>query len=814
MAAGPPRAAAPSAPLDGELAFQCAVTLRGQGDSLRADALCSAVLQAEPAHYRAYHLRGLIALERGDTDLGIELIERSLAINPDQALAYSNIGNALLSAGQAERALGNFDQALRLQADLVIAHYNRGTALKALGRFEAALSSYGTVLALDSVHVKALNNRGLVLLELGRVTAAVSDFERASGLDPRFAAAQENLAAALLELHRPGEALAISQSLLKMAPEDPRAHCRQGNALLALDRLDEAVASFSNALRLDPGCADALINRAAALQRQLRLEEALVDSERALQLRPASILALNNAANVLLGLNRAAHALAHYERALALAPRDSDALHGQAAALLKLERFDEAAHAFAELLRIHPDHLSALGNLFHLRMEQCDWTDYAMLSSRVLEAMRGTGKFVNPLSLLMCDAPDVNLACARAFVAASYPECSLDRSAPPAARCDSSRIRVAYVSADFCDHPVAHLLVGALEHHDRDRFEVIGLSLRPGRGGPFEQRVHEAFDRCVDVSARSDRQVAELMRDWGVDVAVDLMGFTEGLRLGVFAHRAAPVQVGYLGYAGTVGAPYMDYLLADGRVIPQGHERWYSEQVVRLPYCYLPTDDRREIAAPPTRAHAGLPQQGFVFCAFTKPHKINPRMFQIWMRLLQRAEGSVLWLRDMGVAARANLALQAEALGVDRDRLIFAPRLASMAEHLGRQALADLYLDTWPYNAHSTTCDALWAGVPVLTCAGVGFASRVAASALEAVGLPELIAQSLEEYERCATDLARQPEQLQALRLRLARQRQRSPLFDTARHTRFLEAAYARMHELAQRHEAPAAFAISSAISP
>jgi protein O-GlcNAc transferase len=287
---------------------------------------------------------------------------------------------------------------------------------------------------------------------------------------------------------------------------------------------------------------------------------------------------------------------------------------------------------------------------------------------------------------------------------------------------------------------------------------------------------------------------------------VDLMGFTQGMRLGLFAQRVAAVQVNYLGYAGTLGAPYMDYVLADGVVIPAADEGFYSEQVARLPHCYLPNDDQRAIGAVPTREQAGLPPRGMVFCAFTNAYKLNPPMFDIWMRLLQAVPESVLWLRGMGEEARGNLQREAQHRGVSGDRLVYAPHVASMADHLGRQSLADLYLDTLPYNAHSTSCDALWSGVPVLTCVGRSFAGRVAASALTAVGLPELITHSLEEYEHKALQLAQQPQLLQQLRERLARHRTTHPLFDTPRFTRHLESAFLTMHQRALQGEAPRSF--------
>jgi protein O-GlcNAc transferase len=797
-------------------AFQQAMVLHQQGRPFQADALCAEVLRADPRHYGAWHLRGLLALESGNTDVGVEWIEHSLKIHSNQAAAHSNIGNALLSKGQPQQALASFDRALRLKSDYVVALYNRGNALRELRRFDTALDSYERVLRLQTDHVPALNNSGLALIELGRLGDALAAFDRAAELDPRFADAHRNRGAALLKLARVQEALECYGRLLQWAPKNADAWCGQGNALLALKRLNDALASYSKAIELDPPHVDALINRGHVLQSLQRPAASLSDYEQALRLAPDSLLALNNSGNALLEMGRAEAALTRYDRALELSPEAPDTLYNRGAALRELKRYEESAQSFADLLRIAPGHDYALGNLFHLRMDYCSWSEYESLARQLQEALAKNRKVINPLSLLLSDSPELQLACARVFVADKYMEDpSLGPCAPhvsPEPREEEGRgrrIRVAYVSADFCEHPVSHLLVGALERHDRERFEVIGVSLRTGEGGAFEQRVRGTFEHFIEVTERSDREVAELLRGLEVDIAVDLMGFTQSMRLGIFAHRCAPLQVNYLGYAGTLGAPYIDYLLADEVVIPAGEERWFSERVVKLPHCYLPNDDRREIGACPTRAQAGLPETGVVFCAFTSAYKINPRVFEIWMRLLREVPGSVLWLRGMAAAARGNLQREAQLRRLEPERLVFAPHVADMAEHLARQGLADLYLDTLPYNAHSTACDALWSGVPVLTCAGRSFAGRVAASALTAVGLPELITHSLEEYERKALDLAQNPEQLRALRAQLSQQRTSSPLFDTARFCRHLEDAYRTMHQRATRGEVPASFAVT-----
>jgi protein O-GlcNAc transferase len=800
-----------SSRVDAATAFQQAIALHRQGQGVQADALCAEALRVDPRHAGAWHLRGLIALTEGNADQGIEWIERSLSIDPDQPAAHLNLGNYLLSQNKSELALASLERALRLRADYPLALYNRGNALRDLGRYDAALASYDQALRIRSDDWRAVNNRGLVLLELKRPDDARAAFERALQLEPGALEVHMNLGATLLKLARPQqeEALECYERACRMTPQDPDAWCGRGNALLALKRPDEGTASYTHALQLKPDMIEALINRSGALQALHRPADALRDCELALRLAPHSVPALNHFGNALLALGRADEALARYDEALRLKPTAADTLMNRSTALRVLRRYRESAQCCAELLRIAPEQDYALGYLFQFRMDSCDWANVESLTKQLTGAVADRKKVVNPMTLLLIDSAPLQRVSAELFAADQWPENpSLGPCPGPTIRA-AAKTRVAYVSADFGDHPVSHLLVGVLERHDRARFEVIGVSLAPAKMEPLGQRVRAAFDRFIVVTDRTDREVAMLLRELQVDIAVDLMGFTERQRLGIFAHRGAPVQAEFLGYAGTVGAAYMDYLLADAVVIPEGQEQHFIEHVVRLPHCYLPNDDRREIAAAPSRTEAGLPEEGFVFCAFTNACKINPPVFATWMRLLRELPGSILWLRDMGPEARENLQREAERHAVDRHRLVFAPWAAGMAEHLARLSCADLYLDTMPYNAHSTACDMLWSGVPVITCAGQCFASRVASSVLTAAGLPELITRTLEEYECKAAELARHPAKLQAIRARLAAHGMRVPLFDTGRFTRYLETAYETMQERAVRGEAPTGFTVS-----
>jgi predicted O-linked N-acetylglucosamine transferase (SPINDLY family) len=376
-------------------------------------------------------------------------------------------------------------------------------------------------------------------------------------------------------------------------------------------------------------------------------------------------------------------------------------------------------------------------------------------------------------------------------------------------RYSHDRIRVAYLSTDFGEHAVATQIAGVLERHDRTRFETIAISYGRNDRSATRARLERAFERFIDVESRSDREVASEIRALETDIVVDLTGLTARSRPGILALRPAGLQVQYLGYAGSLGAEYVDYVIADDVVIPEHHRSHYAEKVATLPDTYMPTDSERAIGTRPSRAQAGLPETGFVFCAFNNSYKVSPELFDIWMRLLKAVEGSVLWLPDMNDTTRRNLIQEAEARGVAGLRLVFASYAASGAEHLARLGLADLFLDTRPYNAHSSASDALWAGIPVLTLPGDTFASRVGASLLSACGLAELIADSAQSYEAIALHLASDKAEYAALKAKLERNRTSSVLFDTARFTRHLEAAYATMYEHHQRGGEPRPFRVS-----
>lgn len=593
--------------------------------------------------------------------------------------------------------------------------------------------------------------------------------------------------AAELQLGRPAEALACFDRVLALAAQAPPGlHTNRGAALRELGRLGEALECLDRALAQQPGDAKARSNRAATLLDLERPAQALADVERALALDAHDAAAHHNHGNALLALGRAADAVAAYERALALAPGGAATQLNRGLACSMLGRDDAALAGFARARALAPDTPWLFGHWLHAKLKCCDWDGLDAAFAELARGIDAGAPLATPFVALHAPLdPARQLACARRYARAQR----LPAVDAPAPRAAHGRIRIGYFSPDFRDHPSALLAAGVFERHARERFEIVAFALGPAVHDAMNERLRRAFDRFVELPAQPDSEVVALARRIGIDIAVDLGGYTRHARPGVFAARVAPLQIGWLGYPGTLGAPWLDYLVADRTLVPDAQSAFVDEHLIRLPHAYQPNDPLFELAPVPARGELGLPGDGFVFAAFQQAARLTPEVFGLWMRLLKRLPGSVLWLLDPGPVAARHLCAEAEARGVAAARLVFAPRLAWKA-HLARLAAADLCLDTWPFGAHTTASDALRAGVPLLACAGTGFASRVAASLLGVLGVPELVAASPAEFERRAIELATSPSLLAALRARLAARRESSPLFDTARFTRALEAAY------------------------
>jgi predicted O-linked N-acetylglucosamine transferase (SPINDLY family) len=692
---------------------------------------------------------------------------------PRNVQALYELGLIFFATRQFAEAERLLTIAVRVSPDSAELAYARGCALQHLERHEDALAAFARALAIAPDFVQARNNRGVTLLDLDRPADALACFDQVLKRNPELALVHKNRATALSRLGRAVEALEAAECALAIQPDFPDAMFNRGSALAALGRHVQALSCFDQVLAAAPQHVDALAFRGIELELQNRPGEALEGYDAGLRIRPGDVNLLFNRSSALSALGRHAEVIADCDR----------------------------------ILTIDPHFKYAEGNRLFAKMQCCDWSNLGEEISTAMEHQRSGYRVLQPLqavTLLTCESDLLDAS--RIWVTNECPPLPDPLWAGAPYRHD--RIRIAYVSADFGFHPVMVLAVGAFEQHDRSRFEITAISAGQDDGSAIRHRLNGAFDRFLDVSGQSAREIAGIIRDHEIDIVVDLMGFTQNAPTSVFAHRPAGIQVNFLGFPGTTAAPYIDYTIADRIVIGEERQAYFSESIAWLPHCCLPNDNRREIGERPERAAAGLPESGLVFANFGKSHKLTPDMFAIWMRLLAKTPESVLWLASFNGGAQENLRREAERHGVDAGRILFAPFLDSPEDHLARLSLADLFLDTFPYNAHSTACDFLWAGVPVLTLQGGGFAGRAGASILSAAGMQSLIANSMAEYESIGRHLANGASALSSIRESLAENRATSVLFDTVRFTRNLENAFETMWQRQQGGAAPASFLV------
>jgi protein O-GlcNAc transferase len=653
---------------------------------------------------------------------------------------------------------------------------------------------FRSVLKSQPRHIGALNFLTVVLMAMARYGEAEEFIRTAVKLDQSSDVSFYNYGIILKGLGRPREALEQFSFALRLKPDVSETWNNRGTAFNDLREYQNAISDFDKAIALHQNYAEAYANKGKSLGFLKRYNDALSAYDKALAVKPNLAEALLGRGNIFAELKRYDEAFSAYDKALALKPDLPEAWLGRGNIFAELKRYDEAFSAYDKALLLKPDLDSAEGDRLHSKMRLCDWTNLTLECEHLLSSVSNLKTNTSPFALLaISTSPEDQLKCAKLWVNKQY-----RRSGKPfwdGKIQKHKRIRVAYVSADFHQHATAYLMAGVFELHDRSRFELTAISIGPPDTSEMRQRLKASFDHFIDARLFSDDDIASLVRDAEIDILVDLKGFTLGARTGIFARCPAPILVNYLGYPGTMGAEYMDYLVADHTVVPETAQDHYTEKIVYLPDSYQANDTKRTISGKLfTRTECGIPESGFVFCCFNDNYKIVPEVFDCWMRILHQVNDSVLWLLESNVVAASNLRKEAAARGIDAERLIFAPFIP-LADHLARIRLADLFLDTLPYNAHTTASDALWAGVPVLTQIGKTFAGRVGASLLNAIGLPELITSTRQKYTELAIELAMNPGKFAAIKHTLWQNRLTTPLFNTHLFTRHIEQSYVAMHE-------------------
>lgn len=738
----------------------------------RLSSSASAPASSQPELHASESLLNLgkAALEQGKLEEACTHLERAIAAEPLSTEPYRHLCLAHFQAGRVDAAVQVIESGIKLHPNVADFHFFRGNLHHHVNQLDAAITCYETAISLDPSQSSIHYNLGLTLQTQGKTAEAIASYETAISLDPGQSLIHYNLGLLLQAQGKTVEAIACYETAISLDPSQSSIHYNLGVILHAQGKTTAAKTSFLTALDINPTYAEALNGLGACFQK----------------------------------LGDARAALSTFEECLAVAP---DQFHAHLYLNIgimqrELGNLHEALTAFRMACELEPQNQDAQINLLHESLSLAEWNNLEIITSGVLKNSREplhvlTRAYLPFAFLVLHDATTTD----QKTYAQRYAHSNFDGMTQLREKLAFSKthelgdkIRIGYLSADFRSHPVSRLMARVFEKHDHHKFQVTAYSLLRSDGTELRQRVENAFDHFVDLEKLDSVSAASKIHEDQIDILVDLMGHTGGARSEILALRPAPIQVNYLGYPGTMGAAFMDYIIADNFVIPPEFEDGYNEQVVRLPHTYQPRDDASARPLAPSRAALGLPEHSFVFCCFNQTIKITPKIFYIWCELLEAVPDSVLWLIADNAGTQNNLRREAAKRGVNPARLIGAPKILH-ADHLARIQCADLFLDTLPYNAHTTCSDALWMGLPVLTCAGETFASRVGGSLLTAIGVPELITYTLNDYKALALELATNREKLHTLRNKVIANRNTSPLFDSTRFTRDLEAIYSSMVE-------------------
>jgi protein O-GlcNAc transferase len=788
-----------------------------EGDLELAEKNYREILDVMPENANALHLLGVLLNQVQDNVAAIDLISRAIQIVPDQPIFHNNLGNAYRDSDRCEQAIACYQKALQIKPDLVETYINMGIAYHQLADLDRAASAYQKAIELKPNSAEAYYNLGNTLKEQRLFDEALTCYRQATDIDPMLVEAFYNQANILEKQDRFDEAITCLKHCIQFKPDWAEAHNNLGNLSKQLGFIDDAIFYCQKAIQIKPELDEAHINLGNTFKDQGDFGKAINCYQKALQIRPTNAAAHLNLGVTYAEADHTAGAIECFQKATRLNPQFAEAHNYMGVILAEKDRRDEAIDCFQKAIATNPDYAEAYSYLIHQLQHTCDWQRMSCFSERLdILIQRATDKaqsIIQPPFICMArnSDPVMNLTVAKTWSRKIEQPLQNVKAlfAFESRRQKKPKLTIGYLSCDFHDHATAHLMRSLFGHHDREKFKVHCYSYGPDDKSRYRNQIIKESDQFIDIRGDSHIDAARRIYADAVDILVDLKGHTRGARLGILACRPAPVQVHYLGYPGTTGADFIDYLITDRIVTPEGHDAYYSEKLVYLPGCYQVNDDQQEIAAQNlTRKELGLPNKSFVFSSFNFPYKIDPVIFDCWVQILQQVPNGVLWLFGHNENAICNLRREAANRGVEPDRLVFAQKMEK-AEHLSRLKSADLALDTRIVNGHTTTSDALWAGVPVITLQGSHFASRVSSSLLHAVGLPELVTDSLTEYEKLAVQLASQPSRLNALRQKLNINRLKKPLFDTARFVKNLEFAYMEMWRIFLEGRAPAPINVS-----
>ena len=750
--------------------------------------------EINPHYAEAHYALGVIFQDLNQLEEAVKSFEVVLLIKPELAEMHNNIGVILQELGQVDKSLKHFKLALKIEPNFHEAHNNLGNILKGLNHIDSAIKSYKCAISIKPDYVEANHSLGIIYQDLNQFIKANNYFNKVIKIKPDFADVYFNLGSSLQSLDQLSEAIKSYEKALNINPEFTEAYNNLGIALMSLGQLDSAIKNYEKAISIHPKNAEAHLNLGLAYQKLGQLDDSVECYKKSLSAKPDYAEAHNNLGITLMDLGQLTNADESFEKAISINPEYYLAYSNRGNLLTSQKRFDEALLCYQRAIDIEPYKDFILGNFIHTKMHLCMWSELSTFIELLIKKINSNQKIIKPFALLaLIDDPEIQKKATEIY--ANERHTKIQDLSKFKKVLKHKKIRIGYFSADFREHPVANLTAELYERHNRKEFEIYAFSFGPNTNDEMNLRIKAGVDNFYDVHSMSHIDVVKLSRSMEIDIAVDLGGYTQNSRTEIFAMQAASIQVNYLGYSGTMGVDYMDYLIADHTLIPKNKQSYYSEKIAYLPYSFMVNDTKNKTSKRVfTRAEIGLPLNGFIFCCFNNHYKITPGVFASWMRILSKVDGSVLWLAKGNDIAQNNLIFEAKKHNIDESRIIFASRLNLREEHLNRIQIAGLFLDTMPYNAHATTSDALQVNLPVLTCIGNSFASRVAASLINSVNLPELITSTKEQYESLAIQLATNPEQLNIIKEKLKNNLSKSPLYNTPLYTQHLESAYLAMY--------------------
>ena len=767
------------------------------GEHNKASHAFKQVILLNPNFAEGYNNYGTIFKEQDKFDEALSCYYKALDLRPNYVEALNNIGTIFQEQGNFSQALDLYDKALKIKPDFIQAMFNKGIAFKENEKFDEAIKAYDEVLNIKPDLIEALFNKGVVLKLQGKLEEAKDTYNKAITLKPNYAEAHNNIGTIFKEQGYLKDALTAYEKALSIKHDSIQVMFNKAVVLNEMGFLDEAIESYNKILTKNPNHVLSYNNIGIILKEQGNTLEALKKFNMALKYEPEFIQSLYNIGVIHKQEEDLVRAEEIFKKVLSIQPKNARVIYNLGSIYNVKKNFPLAIEYYNDALALEPDLEIARAKKIHEQLGICDWSDIES-EYKYLHQLGINKHHITPFSLLSIeDEPERHKKRSEIFSNHKYKQKALPFNVQVKEK--NKLIRIGYFSSDFKTHPVAYLIAKVLEKHNRDRFKIYGYSINGNDEDNLRKRLMKTFDVFRDVKHKNDKEIALLAREDEIDIAIDLNGYTSNLRTRIFAYRAAPIQINFLGYPGTMGSDFMDYIIADHNLIPEKSQKFYSEKPIYLPYTYMPTDNTRQISLKViTRKEMDLPEKAFVFCCFNNNYKITPEEFDIWMCILSKVKNSVLWLRKSNEWSEINLRKEAKRRNVDPDRLIFAKKLP-MEEHLARQKLADLFLDTFNFNAHTTASEALWAGLPVVTKMGSGFASRVAGSLLNAIDCPELITYSKVEYENLILALAQDTRKLKKIRKKIGINLLIKPLFDTELYTKNLENGFEQAYE--NRHK-------------